>query len=175
MNNYPVPKHLKEILKPIGDNNEFEVTGKIVCDCGSEEFKIKLVGDDSEYETNKVIRLAEIDDNYYLIVSVKCNNCNKEHLIFDNDFHGWNGFVCGENSKSIAKPETKNWTCKNCYGTNHSMTLLIHSQGQDDFKEEAGDEFDKNDWAEGFSWITIKLACNSCNEKNEEWISYETM
>jgi len=38
-----------------------------------------------------------------------------------------------------------------------------------------GEEFKPDDWTEAFSWITIKVICNSCGEENEEWISYETM
>ena len=175
MNNLPIPKHLKEILKPFANSNEYEVNGKIVCDCSSEDFNIKLVGNDLKFEIEKVIKVDEIDNNFYLIVFVKCNKCSKEHLIFEKDFHGWNGFVCDINSNNIERPKTKNWNCKNCNNTKHSMNLFIKSEGQDDFIEEAGNDFDRNDWTEGFSWITINLKCNSCNEINNEWISYETM
>ncbi|NDV64889.1 hypothetical protein D0T60_06495 [Bacteroides sp. 224] len=172
----PVPKHLKSILKPIGDNNsEFEITGKITCDCGSENFAIEIVADDSDYSKEQVVKVTEIDGNYFLIVKVKCNSCNKEHLIFDNDFHGWNGFVCGGDSKDQPRPSTKKWHCNKCCKSEHSMIVNIHSQGQEDFIEECGDEFDQDDWAEGFDWITIKTICNACEEVNDEWISYETM
>lgn len=172
----PIPKHLKSILKPIGDkNNEFEITGKIVCDCGSENFTIELVGDSSDYEKNNVIKVVEIEENYFLIIKVKCNSCNKEHLIFDNDYHGWNGFVCGGDSREYPRPESKVWHCNKCENSDFSMNVHIHSQGQDDFIEELEDEFDKEDWIEGFDWITIKTACNMCGETNDEWISYETM
>jgi hypothetical protein len=172
----PIPKHLIPVLKPIGDaNNEFKVTGKIVCNCGSENFAIEFVGDDSEYEKDKVIKTAEIDGNYYLIVKVKCNRCSKEFLIFDKDFHGWNGFVCGGDTKGLTRPEAKNWHCNKCFQTNHSMTVEIQSEGQKDFIEEAGEEFEKDDWVEGFGWITIKIECKSCKEINDDWISYETM
>jgi hypothetical protein len=55
------------------------------------------------------------------------------------------------------------------------LTVKINSQGQADFINYAGDEFDKSDWTEAFEWITIGIDCKSCGEKNEEWISYETM
>ena len=177
----PLPRHLKYILRPTGDsNNEFELIGKIVCDCGSENFKIKIVGDSSSYASEKVIKVIEFDDNFYLIIKVECNNCNKEYLIFDNLLHGYNGFVCnglivGKDSKSIPRPDAKDWCCDKCGKTNHSMTVKIHSTGQNEFIENAGEEFDKNDWTETFDWITIKTECKSCNETNEEWISYETM
>jgi ribosomal protein S27E len=171
----PLPRHLKDILNPIGEeNDEFELTGKIVCNCGSENFTIKFVGDDSEYEENKVIMVSEVDGNFFLIVKVKCNSCGKEHLIFDDNLHGWNGFVCGE-SKDLPRPDSKVWSCNKCNAANHSMIVKINSQGQQDFIDEVGDEFDKNDWTEAFEWINIEIECESCKEKNEEWISYETM
>jgi ribosomal protein S27E len=172
----PIPKHLESILKPIGEsNNEFEVTGKIVCDCGTENFTIEIVGDDVDYQKDNVIKVTEIDENYFLIVKVKCNDCGKEHLIFDNDYHGWNGFVCGGDSRNLPRPDTKNWACNKCQHANHSLIVSIHSQGQEDFIEEGGEEFDPNDWVEAFDWITIKTTCKSCGETNDEWISYETM
>jgi len=172
----PIPKHLGNILRPMGDsNNEFEVTGRIICDCGSGSFMIKLVGNSSDYHKDNVIKVTEIDGNYFLIIKVKCNMCNKEYVIFDDDYHGWNGFVCGGDSREFARPDAKDWKCNKCGKTDHSMIVKIHSQGQEDFIEEGGDEFDVKDWVEGFDWITIKVVCNSCGESNDEWISYETM
>lgn len=173
---FPIPRYLKDILKPTGNqNNEYELTGKIICACGSENFTIKLVGDTSFYESENVIKVVELEEHYFLIIKVKCNNCDKEHLIFDKDFHGWDGFVCGGNASNLPRPDAKIWYCNKCSNANHSMAVKIHSQGQDQFIEEAGEEFDKNDWTEAFDWITIKTECKSCNETNEEWISYETM
>jgi len=173
----PLPKHLKNILIPIGNiNSEFQLIGKIVCGCGSEKFTIELVGDDSNYQKDNVIKVAEIDENYFLIIKAKCNSCNKENLIFDDDYHGWNGFVCGENFRHLPRPDTAYWCCNKCQNTNHSMIIRIESHGQDDFIEETEEgDFDMEDWVEAFSWITIKVICNSCGETNNEWISYETM
>jgi len=172
----PIPRHLKKILKPVGnDIMEAFVTGEIVCDCGSNSFKIKLVGDTSFYEKKRVIKLIEIDGHYFLIVQVQCNKCEKEHLIFDKDLHGWNGFVCGHEDEVPLRPASKDWHCNKCDKTDHSMKVRIQSKGQDDFIEEGGDEFDKNDWVEAFSWITVMVECNSCKASNKEWISYETM
>jgi ribosomal protein S27E len=132
----PIPKHLESILKPIGEsNNEFEVTGKIVCDCGSENFTIGIVGDDADYQKDNVIKVAEVGENYFLIVKVKCNSCGKEHLIFDNDYHGWNGFVCGGDSRNLSRPDTENWKCNKCQNANHSLIVSIHSQRQEGFFE----------------------------------------
>jgi hypothetical protein len=172
----PIPQHLRSILKPLGNyNTEFNVTGELQCNCGSNSFKIKIVGDTSSYDKERVIKVIKIDLYYFLIVKVQCNACSKEHLIFDNDFHGWNGFVCGGDSKGLNRPKSNTWNCNKCNKSEHSLEISIYSKGQTDFIEEVGDEFDKNFWIETFSWIIILTRCNSCGESNKQWISYETM
>ena len=172
----PIPKHLKSILIPTGTaNNEFEVTGHIVCDFGNDHVSVHLLGNTAIYGEDKVVKVIEINGNYFLIIKINCNKCLKEHLVFDNDYHGWNGFVCGGDSRNIPKPPTIEFRCFNCSSSDHQMTVRINSQGQEDFIEEGEGEYDQNDWVEAFSWITIRLKCNMCSEKNEEWISYETM
>ncbi len=172
----PIPKHLYELMHPIGEeNDEFNVNGKLKCNCGIESFEIKLVGDDSDYKKEQVIKVTEVNDGYFLIIKTHCKNCNSEHLIFDNDFHGWNGFVCGGDNREMERPETKQWNCDACENSEHKLELNIESQGKEDFMEEGGDEFGEDNWIEGFSWITIKTECSNCGKKNSEWISYETM
>lgn len=91
----PVPTHLKDILFPIGnDNNEFEVTGEIQCSCGNEYFEI--------WESNE-----------QLIVKVICKQCKKEFVIFDSGRHGWNGFVCGDDFLNRELPYNK-YHCSSC-------------------------------------------------------------
>ncbi len=172
----PIPKHLKGILLPTGTaNNEFEVTGKLVCECGNDHVSVHLLGNTANYFEEKVVKVIEVNGNYFLIIKIECIKCLKEHLVFDNDYHGWNGFVCGGDSRKIPRPPTSVFKCIGCNNSDHGMTLRINSQGQEDFIEEGGEGYDKNDWIEAFSWITIRLKCNICSEKNEEWISYETM
>lgn len=172
----PIPKHLSKILIPIGDKNEeFNVTGKLKCSCGNENLEIKLVGDDSDYKKKQVIRVVEINSGYFLIIKTYCKKCDSENLIFDNDFHGWNGFVCGGDNRELNRPKPKQWNCDKCANSEHQIQLQIESQGKEDFVEEGGEEFAEEDWTEGFSWITIKTECTNCGKTNPEWISYETM
>lgn len=172
----PIPKHLKDIFIPLGDDNsEFSVTGKIKCKCGSNNFKILIVGDDSQYKEDQVIKVAEIDGNYFLVIKVVCEDCNAEYLVFDNDYHGWNGFVCGGDNREIKRPPARQWNCDKCGKPIHKMIVKINSQGKDDFLEEGGEEFGIENWVEAFEWITIETECSNCNKINKEWISYETM
>jgi hypothetical protein len=173
----PIPKHLENILIPFGkDNNEYQVIGHIQCNCGSKEFKIRFVGDSSEYLEEKVIKVMSINDHYFLIVKATCKKCNKEHLLFDADIHGWNGFICHDEDESKAERlNEKEWNCPDCNDNAFFIEIKINSQGKQDFVEEAGEEYNPNDWINAFEWITINLTCSKCKKENKEWISYETM
>lgn len=172
----PIPTHLKEILNPIGvENDEFMVCGQLKCSCGSENFEIHFVGDDSDYEKDKVIKVLGIEGGYFLIVKVKCLQCKNEYSVFDSDYHGWNGFVCGGDNRDKERPSTKMWHCHECSGTDHKVILTINSQGKDDFIEEGGVDFSQEDWVDAFEWITMETDCAKCGTRNPEWISYETM
>lgn len=172
----PVPKHLIEIFELAGsDNSEYSASGNLQCKCGSRDFQIHMVGDDSQYKKLHVIKVQELDGKFYLIIKAKCTNCSSIHLVFDNDFHGWNGYVCGGDSREMARPETKLWNCPKCGSEKHGMLLHIESQGKNDFLSEGGEEFGEENWIEAFSWITIETECSECKEHNKGWISYETM
>lgn len=170
----PIPKHLKSIFLPVGKSiDDYEVTGKIICECGNENFKIKIVGDDSKYQIDRIIQTLEIEDNFYLVVKIECNKCKKEHLIFDNVIHGYDGFVGGMYDKEIIRPLPKDWCCNKCQNTNHFITMFFQSEGKEDFLS-LGDEFDADDWGQAFGWIIIKIQCKNCGEINNEWVSLET-
>lgn len=77
---FPIPSHLHDIFKPVGENNSsFEVTGIIRCRCGHDRFLI-------ESACNRQI------------VKLHCEKCSQEHLLFHAGKHGWDGFVCGGNT-----------------------------------------------------------------------------
>lgn len=155
----PVPTHLKDILFPIGnDNNEFEVTGEIKCSCGNEYFEI--------WESNE-----------QLIVKVICKQCKKEFVIFDSGRHGWNGFVCGDDFLNRELPYNK-YHCSSCEEDGCKVIVHISSQGKEDFIDEClstDDSFSVEDWVDAFEGISISLICENCGELSEEWLDAETM
>ena len=131
---------------------------------------IKKAMDDHQITT------TEYEKNYYIVVSVECMKCKSNISVFDNTKHGWNGFIChDENIDSAKRPLYNEWICTECKSKSHDIEININSQGQKDFTQEAGDEYEPNDWVEAFDWITIKTKCNSCNKEYNNWISYETM
>ena len=168
---FPIPTHLKEIFIPLGDkNSEFHANGMVRCSCGYEHFQIKLV--------------ADIEDGIPMyggiIIKSICNDCKKEYILFDDNKHGWNGFVCchDDDDVPVSDSELKEWNCSQCQHCNYNVEISIISKGIEDFYEEAriadgeGD-FKISDWVNAFSSITISLECADCGDKYL-W-DYETM
>ena len=155
----PIPKHLQEIIYPIGmKNSEFEVTGEVRCTCGCKSFEI--------WESND-----------RQLVKTVCENCKKEYLLFDSGKHGWNGFVCGDDFLDREMP-LKQYGCSKCKEYDFSIVICISSQGKADFEEDCllnDDSFTLNDWINAFDWITISLSCKKCGATDRKWLDFETM
>lgn len=167
----PAPTHLKDITKQlkevdINDFNlkdrfsEYSFIGKVNCTCGCESLQF-LQPDE------------EIGPCY---LKVKCPICLKEYLLFDANFHGWDGWIChDEEAASEERPEVYPLECEECSNNVHEVVVIIDSQGKEDFMEEAGDDFDIERWQDAFEWITIDIRCNKCGKVTKELVSYETM
>ncbi len=110
-----------------------------------------------------------------MIIKAKCSQCSTTYLLFDNDYHGWNGHVCGGDNRHSERPQTKSWNCDACSNKQHKLVVEISSQGKEDFIQESEGDFPEEEWTEGFEWIVIKTECQKCKKKNPQWISYETM
>jgi len=171
-----MPTHLKNILIPIGDeNNEFDVHGIIRCSCGHECFSVKIYANTE----NGYPQVCKYQDGYAFVIKVHCKECGKEYFILDMSQHGWNGLVCHD-GLTVPDEELKIWNCPKCGRDTHTVETTIVSQGKQHFIEESGiadgeTEFDENDWVDAFEWITIGLKCTNCRHEDKKWIDYETM
>lgn len=159
---YPIPSHLKNYLELIGDeNDEFKIKGIVKCKCGSKSFKI--------YESNNK-----------MIVKVFCSLCNEELILFDEDKHGWNGFVCNDNF--LNREESLNITkCSKCNNDKFEIEVTIASQGKEDFIDESclenshGETLNESDWVNAFEWISANITCLNCKNQDESWLHCEKM
>lgn len=177
----PIPTHLRNILIPRGENNEFDISGDIKCDCGNSKFVVSYIGN---YQDG-IITLFQYLNAFYLVIKCKCTECSKVHLIFDNNLHGWDGFVCNQfefkdNENFLLERYEKDWSCPKCTNNTHKVSVAISSQGKDDFiaevLETAEDtRFVEDDWVNAFEWICISLKCLRCGSEDKKWIDYETM
>lgn len=173
----PVPTHLKTcVIFETRETEESPFRGAVKCSCGSDKFLMLFPGETHEYDGEQVPCTAEIDGKFFFLVTAKCSNCSNEHLIIDQDFHGWNGFVCHDAVQAaLPRPKLKPWACSSCNSLEHQATVEIQTEGKADFVENVESVFPDECWPDGFGWINISITCSACGQITQDWISLETM
>jgi hypothetical protein len=97
-------------------------------------------------------------------------------LIFDKDFHGWDGYVCHNESQGLLpRPSLKSWNCLECASHHHACRVSVYGEGSNDFAQNVGSEFPPDRWPDGFGWFHISIACDHCHHRTDNWVDYETM
>lgn len=170
MNNYPIPTHLKNIFEiDESASNNYAISGKIVCDCGCNKYNI-YHNDNREYDHS-----VPYSEQEGLKIVVKCVKCEKEHLLFDQATHGYDGFVCHD-LKSADNESLELFKCKPCMSEVFLINVDIEVEDLEQFIDECvtefPDEFSPEDYVNAFNWIVISLTCSECNE-TIEWINLE--
>jgi hypothetical protein len=173
----PIPTHLKGLADPTSDVvDEEPLHADLKCDCGSSKFEVAYPGQTHEWNGEQVPCTAQIGDQFFFLVEGRCSVCEKGYCVVDQDFHGWNGFVCHDPAQAkLQRPVLEPWNCKTCGHHTHCVSIDIQTRGREDFIEEAGDDFDPDCWPDAFSWIDINLTCCDCSKKSPSWVSLETM
>jgi hypothetical protein len=179
-----VPSHLNECVviqnwKPEDDaqpEGRGYLSGLVRCSCGGEKFEFLFPGQTHIYDGQEIPVAAEIDGEFFFVIKAQCTTCNKEHLIFDSHFHGWNGFVCHDPGKaSLPHPRLVLWLCRKCGGSVHNATIGFASEGKNDFIETTDGKIDECKWMDAFGWLDMTLTCSACGNHVEPWVSYEAM
>jgi hypothetical protein len=173
----PVPSHLKGFVVPKeSDIDEALLDATVVCHCGSNRFELLYPGKTHEYGGETIPCTAKINGQFFFLLKARCTSCGIEHLLFDKDFHGWDGFVGHKESQaSLPRPPLTVWHCLGCGKTEHKASVQIQTQGKQDFVEEGDGELDEDRWPDGFGWFTMPITCTGCGKHTPEWVSYETM
>lgn len=179
------PTHLKECTEPLTKedisenkcigkydiNDENQYVAKVKCECGNDVFEIYTLGISNGGEPCT----EEFNGNYFFVVKVNCTSCERKYLLFDAGFHGWDGWICHDDKKAqLPMPTLAKWICRNCSGTKHSLVIMISSQGEADFIEQMGEDFDVNRWQDAFDWFTLDIKCDECGHETVDFVSYET-
>jgi hypothetical protein len=173
----PVPSHLQGLVFPL-DNamDEEALSAGVRCPCGHERFELLYPGHSREHEGETTPYTAEVDGSFFFLLKFRCTDCRREHLLFDADLHGWNGFVCHDSAQAaLPRPPLVAWPCQKCGETEHSGVVRIQTQGKEDFVPESGGKFDEGRWPDAFGWFSLDLTCSKCGKESPELVSYETM
>lgn len=173
----PLPNHLADCVVVDTDRSDkFTLVATVKCPCGGEIFHLLFPGQTHEHRGQPIPCTAQIAENFFFLIKAACVDCGAEHLLFDKDFHGWDGYVCHDpQTAALPRPELVRWKCLSCGGTRHTAEVGVQSEGKEDFIEECGEEFPAERWVDGFGWFSMSIVCKDCGAETEEWVSYETM
>jgi hypothetical protein len=139
-------------------------------------FRLLFPGKTHIFQGKQTPVTTKIGDAYFFLVRAKCEKCELQHLVFDCDFHGWNGFVCHDKFQaSLPRPPLFPWRCVRCKEEKHRAVVSVTSQGKADFVDEAGPAFKSSQWAEGFECLALHLVCRGCSLQTSPWIACEAM
>jgi hypothetical protein len=173
----PVPSHLKGLVVPLDDMvDEGALSAAVRCPCGEAKFDLLYPGHTHEHGGAMIPCTAEIEGKFFFILKSRCSSCQREHLLLDADFHGWNGFICRDQAQAaLPRPQLVAWCCQGCGETKHTGIVHVQAEGKDDFISEAGEDFDEHRWPDAFGWFSLDLTCSRCAKESRELVSYETM
>lgn len=168
------PTHIKDCITNINYMDGI-VRGTICCTCGNQSMILNFPGTTHLYDGKEIPCTAQIDDGFFFIVKVKCRDCGSEHLLFDKDFHGWDGCVChDEKDAAMPRPPLTSWRCRKCDKEKHTIQIQF-CYGDEVGIQEAIDDGTINNPADAFEWIYIDIKCENCGLETEKWVDYETM
>ena len=173
----PVPSHLVDCVVPNDTTiDETPLEARVRCPCGSMRFRILFPGQTHVYDNETIPCTAELAGTFFFLVKAHCTHCNREHLLLDQDFHGWNGYVAHDPKQALLpRPQLTPWKCLSCSGTEHEAMIMIQTEGKRDFISEAGDAFDADRWPDGFGCFNMGVKCTSCGKETPQLICCETM
>ena len=99
------------------------------------------------------------------IVKVKCSHCQKEHILFDNRIHGYDG-VFNKNTEDIMNYHS---LFKQKYDNVRIEIKIENDPSLDVFIENTGIECNENQYSNAYGWISI---C-AINHSKKRKIVYE--
>lgn len=172
----PIPTHLQGLVVPMDDaSNEEPLDATVRCPCHSESFEFLYPGDTKEHNGIVIPVTAERDGAFFFRIEARCMACRQVHLLFDKDFHGWDGYICHDQKQArLPRPALRAWSCGKCGSVAHRGRISIYGEGKDDFLEGAAG-FPPDRWPDGFGWFQLSIACKSCGNEIDHWVDYETM
>ena len=74
-----------------------------------------------------------------------------------------------------ARPALVAWKCLECGGVGHKLDIRINGESQEEFEENAGEEYGLDAWPEAFGWISVSVSCTTCGKRTDDLVSYESM
>jgi len=178
---FPPPSHLQNLVLPLkvdaSKDDDTEFVGALVCPCGCNEFILLYAGGAIGKGKTKSLGYAEVDGENFYIVKARCTRCDAEHLIFDDDFHGWNGYVCApvDGNRNRRRPDLEPWECAECSCLVHKATVWIIGDTKEFYLKENEGILNEVNWFEAFGSFIMSIECVTCGLRRGGWAEVETM
>lgn len=96
------------------------------------------------------------------VIGIKCAECGKEYVLFDNSRYGYDGKICrGEQKADYSSMKFRRVKQKISPDYIYDVKIRIENELTfEDFKAACG-EYTAEEYADGFSWISVYIAGNN--------------
>jgi len=177
----PPPIHLADCVVPDDpwlDEEPFH--GIVKCSCSGTRFNLLYVGQLRINGDRAVVTQVQNDGAWYYVIRASCPKCGKRHVLYDKDYHGWNGFVAYDvEQRRRPRPADAEFRCLKCNGDMHRIRLHILSEGRADFIDQSmgneNSQFEEGDWPNAFGSISFDIICVGCDLQTSDWAGDESM
>lgn len=95
------------------------------------------------------------------VFKIKCQDCQKEYVLFDSRKHGYDGAFCAQEDKWSQKYSNVEYTFSQLDFEKDSNSVVeitytvMNDESLEIFMENTGIETDEDGYSNGFSWLTI--------------------
>ena len=148
------------------------------CKCGCVNFELLYPGETIKQEGKPYPCGIDTNEGGFFVIEAKCSKCKQIFSIFDQDFHGWDGFQCYDHEQAtLPRPPLIPWICLSCGQLPHRITIKIdHTDYNEYIKwlDKAKKTFDENEWLLSFEWVWMTIECESCGLITKDWVDSET-
>lgn len=104
-----------------------------------------------------------------VVIKAKCESCGREHILFDNRFHGYDGMTSDKTADVLAHKLFFKQKSKQSF----SVTIKVeNAPSLEDFNYQSETYFDEKQYSNAFSWIVIYRTNNFGVKK--KLFDYET-
>ena len=172
----PIPTHLRDCVAPVDQSaEEGWLRVSVRCPCGETRFELGYPGQTHDWGGREIPCFAQIGQHHFFLLSARCAGCDRDHLLLDADFHGWDGFVCHDPEKAaLPRPPLVPWACRECAGISHSGVITVQVESKELVLGEGEIGIDPERWYDAFGWFSMDLSCAQCGREEPELISCET-
>jgi hypothetical protein len=171
----PVPSHLTDWVGPATLHKD-RLTAGVRCPCGGTRFEFHFTGESASPGGEIVPSPVEVGGVWFFLIKAVCNACRREHVLFEEHFHGHDSFLYhNEQKAALPRPPLCPLHCQKCRSAVHEGEVIIISDFKVRyFKEGYAEKFGADRWPDAFGCFAMGITCCNCGHHTPVWVDYET-